>query len=292
MLSRAQVVVTPTEAKRLLSRAVLNLDEVKKALEEGIVIIHPSSTTIFMLEQLGLELHEKRIWVCGHISPKGLCISRGMIDTVVGTPGYSDDRYPFDLIIRRGKLLPFEESALGPVLEEMSSNDVYVKSVNAIDPDGKVGILIAGRSTGGSIGLVLKKQNQKKFRIIVPVGLEKRIPIALEKAMKASLRLKMAQGIPCDLWKFRGKVITEIEAFWQLCGVEAIPVSAGGLCGAEGCIVWVLEGEEKKVEKAYKLCEEIHGHELPYSLNVYECKNCPNPLCNFAGKKKKDNTAP
>ena len=110
--------------------------------------------------------------------------------------------------------------------------------------------------------------------------------------MKASLRLKMAQGIPCDLWKFRGKVITEIEAFRQLCGVEAIPVSAGGLCGAEGCIVWVLEGEEKKVEKAYKLCEEIHGHELPYSLNVYECKNCPNPLCNFAGKKKKDNTAP
>lgn len=286
-MERAQVVLTPTESKRLLSKAVVNLNEVKAALENGTVIIHPSSTTIFMLDELGFQLPQKGVWICGHISPKGLCISRGMIDGVSNIPDYREEKYPFSLVIRRGKLIPFEESALGPALEEMKINDVYIKGVNAIDPKRKVGMLIGSRSTGGSIGLVLKKQKEKKFKVIIPVGLEKRIPIPLEKAMKASLRLKKAQGIPCDIWRLRGKIVSEVEAFRQLCDVEAIPISAGGIAGAEGCIVWVIEGEEEKVEKAYSLCEQIRGCQLPYSLNVYDCSECPNMLCNFVGKKAK-----
>ena len=50
MTLTVQVVITPTEAKRLLSKAVLQLDEVKKALDNGIIAVHPSSTTIFMLD--------------------------------------------------------------------------------------------------------------------------------------------------------------------------------------------------------------------------------------------------
>ena len=283
----AQVVLTPTESKRLLSKAVLAMDEVQRALSDGILIIHPSSTTIFMLGELGLELPEKGIWVCGHISSKGLCISRKMIDAVLETPEYGAANYPFDLIIRKGKLLPFTESALGPVLKEMTSKDVYVKSVNAIDPDGKLGVLLAARSTGGSVGLVIKTQKEKKFKMIIPVGLEKKIPISLQKAQKAAVKTVKAQGIPCGLWQLRGTLITEIEAFRQLFDVEAFPVSAGGLEGAEGSIVWVLHGEEEKVEKAYSLCDEIHGAKLPYPLEVYECSECRNTLCDLAGSKGK-----
>ncbi|TRZ51572.1 hypothetical protein D4S03_04850 [bacterium] len=280
-----QVILTPTEAKRLLSKAILNLDEVKRALQDGMVIVHPSSTTMFMLEELGFRPHEKGIWVCGLICPTGLCLSKGMIDTVLRSEGYDADKYPFDLIIRKGKLLPFEESALGPALEEMNSGDVYIKGMNAIDPEGNVGVLLAARTRGGSIGLVLQQQKKKKFKLIMPVGLEKRIPIPIGKAQKAAIATTKAQGIPCGMWKLRGKVITEIEAFRQLFDVEAIPISAGGLSGAEGCIVWVLSGKEENVEKAYTLCQQIHGHQLPYSLDVYECKECPNIICNLAGKK-------
>jgi hypothetical protein len=207
-----------------------------------------------------------------------------MIDARDEIKDYTPEKYPFDFIIQDGELLPFEQSSLGPALEAMGPGDVYVKSVNAIDPDKNVGVLLAARSTGGSIGLVLKKQKQKKFKMIIPVGLEKRIPISLNNAIKAALRVKRAQGIPCSIWRLRGKVLTEIEAFKQLFDVDIIPISSGGVCGAEGGIVWVIKGEEKNVENAYALCQQVHGSPLPYSLEVYECKECRSKLCNFAGE--------
>ena len=285
MTTSVQIVLTPTESKRLLSRAVLNRDEVKRALDKGMLILHPSSTSIFMLEELGLKLHEKGIWICGHTSPKGLCLSQGIIDARLTIPNWSVDKYPFELVIRKGRFVPLEESAFGPVLETITPNDVYVKGVNAIDPEGKVGVLLAGRSTGGTIGLVVKKHKHVNFKIIIPVGLEKRIPIPLGTAMKAAMEAKKAQGIPCSIWRLQGTILTEIEAFKQLFDVEAIPISAGGVCGAEGCIIWVLRGEEKNVEKAYAFREQIYGHELPYKLKVYECAECPHKSCNLSGKK-------
>jgi len=284
MLS-AQIVLTPVESKRLLSRSILNMPAVKKALDSGTLIVHPSSTTIFMLEELGLKLPAKGIWICGHISPKGLCISRGMIDARLEIPGYGPDKYPFELIIKKGALLPLEQSALGPALEEMTAADVYVKGVNALDPEGKAAILLAARSTGGSIGVVLKKQKEKKFKMILPVGLEKKIPIPLSEALKAALKTDKAQGIPCGLWRIRGEVVTEIDAFRRLFDVEAVPISAGGVCGAEGAIVWIVRGEEDKVERALAFCREIHGHELPYTLDVYECEDCQYEKCHLRGQK-------
>jgi len=281
----SQVVLTPTEAKRLLSKAILQLDEVKKALDNGMLIVHPSSTTIFMLDELGFKLPPQGIWVCGHISPKGLCISRAMVDAILEIPDYTVDKYPYELIIKKGKLLPFEDSALGPALEEMTSKDLYIKGVNALDPNGKAGILLAARSSGGSIGLVLKKQKEKKFKMILPVGHEKIIPIPLEEAQKAAVRTTKSQGIPCGMWRIRGKIVTEIDAFKRMFNVVATPISAGGICGAEGAFVWVLKGKDTDVEKAVKLCEKIHGHKLPYSLDVYECENCKFERCNLVGKK-------
>jgi hypothetical protein len=42
------------------------------------------------------------------------------------------------------------------------------------------------------------------------------------------------------------------------------------------------------VEKAYSLCEEIRGHQHPYTLEVYECNECPNALCQIAGAKSRE----
>jgi hypothetical protein len=284
---KAQVVLTPTEAKRLLSKAVLNLPEVKKALKEGILILHPSSTTIFMLEELGYSLTPERIWVCGHISPKGLCMARPIIDAVLGTPGFGPAMYPFDLVLKKGELLPFKNPTLGPALEQMGPEDIYVKGVNILDPEGNAGVLLAERK-GGSLGLVLRQRKAKKFKIIIPVGIEKRIGIPLAKAIKAARDVEKAQGIPCGLWHLRGSLVTEIEAFRALFDVEATPVSAGGLCGAEGAVTWVLQGEEKNVQSAFDFCNQTRGHQLPYTLPVYECAECPNPICQQSGKGSAD----
>ena len=98
--------------------------------------------------------------------------------------------------------------------------------------------------------------------------------------------MRKAQGIACGLWHLRGKLVTEIEAFRLLFDVEAIPVSGGGLCGAEGAITWVLEGGEKNVDNAFEFCSRIRGPQLPFSLPVYDCQECPNPVCQQSGKSR------
>ena len=176
MITSTEVVLTPTEAKRLLSKAVLARDEVKKALDQGMLVVHPSSTSIFILEELGLKIPEKGIWICGHISPKGLCISREVIASRLHLPPMPDleraSSYPFELVIRKGKVIPLEESALSLVFKQVTSKDVFVKGVNAIDPEGKVGVLLAGH-TGGSIGAILNKQREINFKIIIPYYIKK-----------------------------------------------------------------------------------------------------------------------
>jgi hypothetical protein len=62
----------------------------------------------------------------------------------------------------------------------MGPKDVYIKGVNAIDPQGKVGVLIGNKVEGGTIGRIMAAQKKIGFTIIYPVGLEKLIPISIE----------------------------------------------------------------------------------------------------------------
>jgi len=53
------------------------LDEVKKASQEGTVVIHPSSSTCFMVEELTGEKPCTNVWVCGVVSAQGTCLEMG-----------------------------------------------------------------------------------------------------------------------------------------------------------------------------------------------------------------------
>jgi hypothetical protein len=43
----AQIVLTPVESKKLISKAVAQLEVVRHAATEGMVVLHPSSSTYF-----------------------------------------------------------------------------------------------------------------------------------------------------------------------------------------------------------------------------------------------------
>jgi len=49
---RAQVSLTPTESKKLIGKAIANMDIVQRAFKNGTVALHPSSSTIFIVEEL------------------------------------------------------------------------------------------------------------------------------------------------------------------------------------------------------------------------------------------------
>lgn len=281
---RAQVVLRPTESKKLIAKAVVDVGAVKKALREGIVVIHPSSTTYHMVEYISGEKPEG-IWIIGMICPRGTCLE-GVTQKAFEENKYGElsdpANFPFSWVFKKGKLQ--KNLKLSDILDEMGEGDVYIKGVNAIDSHGYVGVLIASLA-GGTISKAAVAQRKKGFQMIYVAGLEKFVPTSLRGIAKETGRDKteVAFGIPCGLWIKHESCFTEIDAFKVLTGVEAIPIAAGGVGGGEGSVVLVLKGENEKVQKAIEVFKEMKGAQLPEIISP-DCPTCHFPGCNFAGK--------
>ena len=287
-MMRAQVSLTPTESKKLISKAVVSMEAVKRASAEGIVVMHPSSSTFFIAEQLSGERPRTPVWVCGVITPKGACMASGASKMSAAHPRVTTSD-PSDFtsswVIQKGKLST--GIGLREILERMGPEDIYIKGVNALDPEGTVGILIGNRVEGGTIGRVIAASRRKGFGLIFPVGLEKLIPIRIEEAAKEALKSQYAysMGISCGLLPCKGTVVTELRAIEILSGASAIPIAAGGLDGAEGSITMVIKGEKEQVSKAIEYVEQSKGAHLP-KADPPNCEDCNVGICDFPVKGK------
>ena len=178
---KAQVVLTPTESKKLITDSLLCLPEVKKALAEGIVAVHPSSSTVFLYEKLVGKMPEG-LFVCGVVSDKGLAGSLEAVKMIKDRgPGKHDPRQASKetWVFQKGELIT--GLPLGEVLDMLTENDVYIKGCNALDPYGKAGVLFSNPAGGGgTIGKVMAAKRKQHFSVIFPIGNEKRIPVSIE----------------------------------------------------------------------------------------------------------------
>ena len=110
---RAQVVLTPAESKMLLSKAIARMDVVKHALSKGTVVIHPSSTTYFLVKEITGSEPQTEHWVLGAVLSQGLCRAAGKkgkhyklgahLDQVKDMKQLVSD-FPFKWVIRNGEL--------------------------------------------------------------------------------------------------------------------------------------------------------------------------------------------
>jgi hypothetical protein len=277
----AQIVLTPAESKKLISKAVAQLEVVRHAVTEGMVVLHPSSSTYFIVEEITGAKPKTNYWVCGVVTPKGMCVEMAMVLGAGYTPKeMSAD--PGDLraswIIKNGKLAA--EEKLSELLSRMTPTDVYIKGVNALDPQGHVGVLIGHK---GSMGYILSAWRKKKFHLIYPVGLEKLIPTHIPQAARKAKPAKYgyAMGMPTGLFPcVGGKTVNELDAISILSGATATPIAAGGLGGAEGAITIVIEGDDDQVKKAIEYVEQSKGARFP-QLRLCNCNDCPVPHCTF-----------
>lgn len=284
----AQAVLTPAESKMLISKAVARMDIVKRALSRGTVVIHPSSSTFFLVKELIGKEPTTSHWVLGCVVPQGLCRAayrEGEYFNAAGKMGPVKDlkdlmnRFPFKWVIKNGELQ--SGIPLGKILDEMGPEDVYIKGCNALDIEGNAGVLY-GHGGGGTIGHVLANQKQKGFHVILPIGLEKLIPVTIKEAAMAARRkdFEYGMGMPCGLFPVRGKVVTELNAIKILSGAKAIPNAAGGLGGAEGAVVIAIKGDKDQVTKAFEYIEQSKGAKLPQA-RAADCDECGSPDCRF-----------
>ena len=290
-MMRAQVSLTTTESKKLIAKAIASMEIVQNAFTKGIIALHPSSSTIFIVEELIGRVPDTEVWVCGVIVPKGACLSAEALGTHRLDKTQNILRSPATFlhtwVIEKGKL--HSGIPLGEVLDRMGRDDVYIKGVNAIDSNNTVGILIGSRVEGGTFGLVMSAAKKKGFKVVFPAGLEKLIPIPMEKAAEEAVHrnsLDYSMGLPCALVTYNGMVVTELTALEILTGTTAIPISAGGLGGAEGGITMVIKGNDEQGIKAIEYIEGIKGTQLPREVIVADCSECQNELCSLKDGKK------
>ncbi len=242
----ALVVLNPAESRRLLAKATVALPEVQNAYKNGMIIIARGITTAFVSEELfGIKIEKKGNQTVGNIC-------NGMTNANPGAPPCTWH------VTRKGKVVEGADSNVE--ILDFGPEDVFIKGGNAIDMEGNAGVFASGMK-GGTIGMCWPIVTPRGSHLIMPIGLEKLVPSVIEAARHTGVYyFKYSLGLPAKLVPVVvGKVLTEIQAIGVLTGVRAYHVGSGGIGGSEGAVVLALEGDEKRVEKAFEFIKSIKG---------------------------------
>ncbi len=237
--------LTPAESKRLIARGILATDLVQDALKNGYLCITLGTTSSYLVEEI-LGEYDKTRHIAGIVVPKGLAIMDGSKRTT-------------DAIFHKGEYL--ENTKIVDVLDELGPNDVIVKSANALD-ENYIPIVLLASPTGGTVGSFLGAATARNIKLIIAVGLEKSIPVAYEEfcGQFGKDDWDYSIGTPAGVIAIHeGITFTEIEALESLFDVQAMPISAGGVNGAEGSITLFIEGGDEETARAYEFLVDLKG---------------------------------
>jgi hypothetical protein len=247
---KAQVLLTPAEGKRIIAKAISNMETVQKAYEEGILIIATSTTTAYIAEELmGKKIPNKGMFTAGVVTKNGLHLTQ------------SEGRYKHH-VLEKGELKELDTPEIIPYLDKMGPKDMIIKGANAIDPFGAAGIFLAGKG-GGTIGTAWGYIVKNGIQLIVAAGLEKLVPISLTDyiSQMGTEVIDFAHGRKCGMMVVHSQIITEMEAMKFLFGIDVVLIGGGGIDGAEGCKIFLLNGPKDNVELAIEILEKVKGEQ-------------------------------
>lgn len=239
------VILSPYGSRRLIAKAVAKLPAVENALRNGRIIIATGSSTGYVAEELLGETIVKENFVSGHIYG----------GETWGAPKNPDYIFPF--VIHKGqRLLVKPEDALA----EFTAADVFVKGANAVDPEYRTAVFNSN-DMGGTMGWCMGAINARGAQLVMPVGLEKLVPsVPAAARLAGTTALKYAMGQKIGMVPVvTATVVTEIQAFALLFGVDACLAGGGGIAGAEGSVVLLLEGADADIAKAFAFAAALKG---------------------------------
>ncbi len=244
-MTKLLVTLTPAEGKRLIAKGLLATDLIKEALKSGYLCITLGTTSAYLVEEI-LGEYDKTKHIAGIVVPKGLAVT-------------DPKKRAFDAIFHKGEYL--EGKKVKDVLEQMGPNDVIIKGANGLD-ENYVPLILLASDTGGTWGSFIGAALSRNIKIIMPVGLEKSIPVAYEEICGQFGKddWEYSIGTPVGIAGVtEGVAFTEIDALEALFGVDAAPISAGGVNGAEGSVTLFIEGTEGEILAAYEFLKDVKG---------------------------------
>ena len=263
---QAMVTLTSEESKRLIAKAIVRMESVRKAQKEGLIGFSLCTSSGYIVEEiLGKDSIDISAYCSGFIHRKGSCCvpdrkREKLLLLLQGTPHWLD----------------FPEENFARYFDRMNKDDIIIKSGNLMDPDRNVGVLLASPD-GGEAGAYLPHIAARGIQLIVPMSLNKTVPVALSEILPYMGILKFkhdrVHGMSCGMFQLFGQVVTEVDAFAALFDVKAIPAAMDGVGNGAGTVTLVLVGEPDSIEAAWQAVTEIKGEQ---KLRNYfsNCKNC------------------
>lgn len=255
-----QVTLTVQACKRLIAKGILKHPAVQKALNSHTLVIVGGTTNAYVAEEvlkhLGyLDKFPKGKFFRGIVLPPWYpVLETGMLET--NTP------YPGDVVIEKGVWQ--KGKMLFDIINQLGADDVVLKGANALDLENRRAGILIGHHQGGTSGAIVPAVVGRKVRMIIPVGLEKRIYGSLDKI---ALKINTSPGTAPRFFPVPGEVFTELDAIKVLTGAEAELIGGGGVCGAEGSIWLMIEGTEEQEDIARDLINQIK-YEPQFKLEV------------------------
>jgi hypothetical protein len=253
-----QFVVTPSAGKRLIAKALASHDAISNALKNGTLVIIAGTTNGYVAEEILKSLgivdgfSRKRFFRGVTLPPGSDVTSEGRLS--------DESKFPGDVVITKGEWR--KGKTIVDVVDELKEGDVILKGANAVDLQRKQAAILIGHPKAGTIAVALQAVLGRRVKLIIPVGLEKRVNGDLF-CIAEKVNAPGTEGI--RLFPTPGQVFTEIDAVQLLTGATAELISGGGVCGAEGSYWLATIGTEEQEEAAEKLLASV-ASEPAFSL--------------------------
>ncbi len=244
-----QFVLTPAAGKRLIAKTLANHPAIRKALKNGTLVIVAGTTNGYVAEEILTSLDVK------DFSRKHFFrgITLPTKKSVAGTGRLADvSAFPGDVVIVKGVWQ--RGKSIEDVVDSMKEGDVILKGANALDLTRKQAAILIGHPKAGTIGLALPAVVGRRVKLIIPVGVEKRINGDLY-ALAEKLNEPGAGG--SRLLPVPGEVFTELDALTALTGANVELIASGGVCGAEGSCWIAVSGNEEQEEFAEQIFASV-----------------------------------
>ena len=254
-----QFLITPSAGKRLIARTIANHPAIIKALKNGTLVIVAGTTNGYVAEEI-LKIHK----IANDFSRKHFFRGITMPPTKTVTAEgrlFDESKFPGDIVITMG--IWQRGKTIADVIDNLKEGDVILKGANALDLTRRQAAILIGHPKAGTIGLALPAVVGCRVRLIIPVGLEKRVNGDLN-AIAEKLNAPGAGGY--RLLPVPGEVFTELEAIAALTGAEVELIAAGGVCGAEGACWIAVSGNEDQEAFAEQIIASV-SNEPPFSTD-------------------------
>jgi hypothetical protein len=253
-----QFVLTPAAGKRIIAKAIITHPAVLSALKSGILVIMAGTTNGYAAEELLITLgqiegfNRRRFF-------RGLTLPPSEPTTETGRLP-DENEFPGDVILVDGAWQ--KGKTIFDVVDDLKEGDVILKGANAVDLMHHRAAVLIGHPRGGTIAAAVHAVVGRRVRLILPVGVEKRIPGDLD-SLAAKLNVPGVNGP--RLFPVPGEIMTELEAIQLLTGASAEISAAGGVGGAEGAVWFTVSGESQQEAAALALLESV-CREQPFKI--------------------------